>query len=287
MSSTAKSWEEALLPPSFAFTGEEHPVVQAKRALLPELDPIRPHPEPGPIVRPRHHRQFGVLLGDARKASFEFAWVGERPRLVRGPGADLAVARPRGEIGVGLVIGDERDDAFDADLPLQRFPVKAQRCMRVRGQLLGLAALEIGVKYEAPRIRPLQQHRTQRGDAVAGRCGERHCFGQWLASGGPLEPAFKWRKRLLFGDFIAHPRDISIGAPPAPLPAYSDATSRATALIGGGALPISASSAARVTRIAAASAETIRSIAADTCCCQGASGSGVRQLPAKGRSSAT
>ena len=68
------------------------PVVQAERAVLPELDQQRLQAEARPVRRPRHladdvpGREFGDALLQ-REAALE------RPRLVRRPGADLAAAR--------------------------------------------------------------------------------------------------------------------------------------------------------------------------------------------------
>jgi len=47
---------QALLAPRFSVTGEEHPVMQPERPLLPELDTIWPAPEsrtnwPGAVRR--------------------------------------------------------------------------------------------------------------------------------------------------------------------------------------------------------------------------------------------
>ncbi len=45
-------------------------------------------------------------------------------RLLAGPGADLRLLGPGGEIGVGLGVGHRRHVAADADLTAQRLPVK-------------------------------------------------------------------------------------------------------------------------------------------------------------------
>ena len=127
--------------------------MQPERPLLPELEPLRPHAKARPVRRPRHAAPPAYLSRNSAKRASSSARLGERARLVRGPGADLAVARPAGEIGVGLRRGGRRDRALDADLAAQRLPVKAQRRARVGGQLLGLAAFEVGVEDEAVRDR--------------------------------------------------------------------------------------------------------------------------------------
>src|SRR6266571_1234411 len=98
--------------------------MQPKRLLLPELDAPGDQPEPRPARRPRYGL-LGILPGEHRKAVFESGAAFQRPRLVRGPGADLAVALAAREIGIGLVRGNRPDVALDADLPGQRLPVKA------------------------------------------------------------------------------------------------------------------------------------------------------------------
>src|ERR1700676_2693759 len=105
--------------------------MQPKRPLLPELDPPRGYPEPRPRRRPRYDGPLGILPGERLKALFERRTARERPRLVGRPGADLAVAQPGREIGIGLLLGNRRDHTLDADLPGQGFPVKAQRRVRV------------------------------------------------------------------------------------------------------------------------------------------------------------
>src|SRR5260370_27421352 len=110
------------------------------RPFLPEFDPRWAHPEAGPIRRPRYRGALGILPAEHREAAFQRLAAVERPRLVGGPGADPAVARPGREIGVGLAVGDRCSRALDANLSAQRLPVKAQRRPRVGEQLLRLAA---------------------------------------------------------------------------------------------------------------------------------------------------
>ncbi len=93
------------MPARSALADEHEPIMQPKRPLLPELDPLGRDAEARPVGRPRHDRLVGILPGELGKAPFERLAAVERPRLVGGPGADLAVARPRREIGVGLVVG--------------------------------------------------------------------------------------------------------------------------------------------------------------------------------------
>src|ERR1700747_1834646 len=98
--------------------------MQPKGPLLPELYALRDQPEAGPIWRPRD----GLVAKALRKlahTSFELGAARERLRLIGGPGADLAIARSRREIGVRLRVVDQFYDTFDAHLAIQRFPQKA------------------------------------------------------------------------------------------------------------------------------------------------------------------
>src|SRR5437899_1406779 len=127
--------------------------MQPKRPFLPELDALRHDAEARPKRRPRHlglAKAAGKLLDPA----LEHAAAGERARLVRGPGADLTVARPAGEIGVRLVIRDLFDGALDANLSVQRLPQKAERGTRVAEQLRRFSAFEIGVEDEPALVEP-------------------------------------------------------------------------------------------------------------------------------------
>ena len=82
---------EPRAPPSRPLAGEENPVVQAKRAIVPELDRDGRDPESGPIWRARH-------LADQKPGGlrcnrfFEREAAFERARLLARPGTDAAVA---------------------------------------------------------------------------------------------------------------------------------------------------------------------------------------------------
>src|SRR4051794_27252711 len=81
------------LPPSLALAHEDDTVMQPERPFLPELEPLRPHPIARPVFRTRHLLLVGISVAEFREARFEHGAAGERARLRRGPGADLAVAR--------------------------------------------------------------------------------------------------------------------------------------------------------------------------------------------------
>src|SRR5205823_1594951 len=133
--------------PFLAFANKQQAIMQPKRPLLPELYAPGYDPEAGPICRAR----YCTLAKAARirlNPPLELGAVFERARLVRGPGADLAVVRTAGEIGVGFVVRDPLDRTFDTNLPVQRLPQKAQRGFGVGDQLCRFPALEIGVEDE-------------------------------------------------------------------------------------------------------------------------------------------
>src|SRR5437870_4290003 len=132
----ARHWsrEKPFPSPSLAFTGKQQAIMQPERPLLPEFYMMRHDPEPGPICRAR----YCTLAKAARilfNSALELGAAAERARLVRGPGANLAVARPAGEIGVGFVVRDRLDRTFDAHLPVDRLPQQAQRGVGIGAQL--------------------------------------------------------------------------------------------------------------------------------------------------------
>src|SRR5690348_14941781 len=104
--------------------------MQPKWPFLPEFDSLRGDPKPGPVLRPRHIA-LAKMPGKLVDPPLELGAAGEGSRLVRGPGADLAVPRPAGEIGVRLRVVDRFDNALDAHLPVQRLPQKAQCRVRI------------------------------------------------------------------------------------------------------------------------------------------------------------
>ena len=79
-------------------------------------------------------------------------------RLLARPGADLAAARPRLEIIVGLAVSDDRDRTADPNLASEALPVEQRRRLAARQDGSALGAVEIGVEDEAPLIPGLQQH---------------------------------------------------------------------------------------------------------------------------------
>src|SRR5581483_8726311 len=90
-------------------------VVQAERLVLPELDQQRLQAKARPVRRPRY-RSDQVFRGVLGHALFQREAALERPRLVGRPGAELAAALARGEIGVRLLGRRLRDAAFQPNL---------------------------------------------------------------------------------------------------------------------------------------------------------------------------
>jgi hypothetical protein len=66
----------------------------------------------------------GIFLLEMREATFQVGSVGQRPRLVGGPGTEAGNAVAGGVIGVGFSIGHALNGALDADLAAQGFPVE-------------------------------------------------------------------------------------------------------------------------------------------------------------------
>src|SRR4051794_10670811 len=100
LSSTSRC--QALDPPAIAATVTFYPgahvaqpVVQPAGPALPELEQLRPHPEPAPARRARHRlraafRVAGLELGDP---GLEHLAARDHPALRRGQGPDLAAVR--------------------------------------------------------------------------------------------------------------------------------------------------------------------------------------------------
>ena len=112
----------------------------------------------------------------------------QRLRLLRRPRAELAAARARGEVGVGLGVADDLDRALDPHLHAVAHarPVEQQRRMRIGLQFAALAAVEVGVEDEAARVEGLEQHGARRRPRVERGGGDRHRGAVGFAGGGGL-----------------------------------------------------------------------------------------------------
>src|SRR3546814_5211049 len=88
------------VPPDAALALEQAALMQAMFAVLPEFDALRRDAKSRPVRRTRHRPALEpqadlVIAGHEQVARFQ------RTRLVRRPCAQLAVAAPGREIGVG------------------------------------------------------------------------------------------------------------------------------------------------------------------------------------------
>ena len=88
-------------PRAAALAAVDEAVVQAVGAALPELDLDRDHAVAAPVRRARN-LALAIVGLDLREAAVEVAAAGDDRALIRGPGADLAAARPRRKVRVAL-----------------------------------------------------------------------------------------------------------------------------------------------------------------------------------------
>src|SRR5436190_19294005 len=99
--------------------------------------------------------------------------------------AQLALARARREILIGLLRGNSRHDTFNTDLIVEFLPVKDQGRGWIVVQLVRLATVIVGKEDEAVFVHLLQQHHARRWFAVGTHRGDRHSFSKrntWSAS---------------------------------------------------------------------------------------------------------
>jgi hypothetical protein len=183
----------ALLPRA----AEDDAIVQTECAVAPEFDIHRFDTKAGPVRRARDlaEPELGDITGHGllqRKPALQ------RARLLRGPGADAAVAGARLEIGVGLGVADNRDGPANPDLPAQALPVEQHCGLALAEQFLALLALGVGVEDEAIGIVALEQDHADIGQALGIDRRERHAVGiVGLGAPGLLEPFGKQRKRRI------------------------------------------------------------------------------------------
>ena len=141
-------------------------LVQAVFGAVPELDPLRLHAQAGPARRARHVAAVEFGSASLRRCFERLARV-QRLRLLRRPCTELAAARARGEIGIGLGVVDDFHRALDPHLHALAHPrpVEQQRGLRIGLQFAALAAVEVGVEDEAAGIERLEQDGARRGPA--------------------------------------------------------------------------------------------------------------------------
>ena len=155
----------------------------AEGLLLPELDALRHDAAAGPEGRARHGAER-IAQGHPGAGLLEFVIALHGPRLLRSPGADLAQARPGGEVGVGLGVGHALDRAADAHLAAEGIPVEAELGAGIGLEVGGLGALQVGIEDEAALVGVLEQHHAHRGAPPGVGRGQGH--GGGLLQAAPL-----------------------------------------------------------------------------------------------------
>lgn len=98
--------------------------MKSARATLPELDLLMPHEIAAPMRRPRY--LIGKSSFNLSHHCFERRPAGKGARLLTGPGTDLAIAWPGGEISIGLGIRQMLNLTNNANLPLKIVPDQAE-----------------------------------------------------------------------------------------------------------------------------------------------------------------
>jgi hypothetical protein len=180
-------------------------LMQAELRAVPELDATRHHAQPTPAFRSRHIAAGKTRFGGGH-ARIEFLARGQGARLQRRPRADLAHARARGEVGIGLAVADTLHTALDAHLDArftQAAPQEQQRHLRVGLQLAALVAVQVGIEHETAFVEGLEQYRACRGTPAAVGGGHGHRVGfEFGTALGFLVQGGKGRQR--FGMEIGH-----------------------------------------------------------------------------------
>src|SRR4051794_29943224 len=132
--------------------------MEAVAAALPELDGLRHDAQATPV---RRSGDVLALLGDLRPRLLERLARRDDLRLRAGRRADARGDRPRGPVGVGLLVADALDGAGDDHLALQPHPGEHGARARVRERLAALAGFEVRVEGKAALVDPAQQHRAR------------------------------------------------------------------------------------------------------------------------------
>jgi len=148
------------------------PVMQARRAALPELHARGQQTVAAPVRRAR--RRVAKALAVFGFARFERGAVGHFAALLGGPGAQPRAERARVVVGVALLLRNLFHHALDAHLALQPDPVEEQRRMGVGGQFRALVAGVVGEEGEAALVQVLEQHDAGGRLALRVDGGERH-----------------------------------------------------------------------------------------------------------------
>src|SRR5512134_3013026 len=154
-------WGQALDPPAMAVAGVAEAIVHAVVAALPELDRLGLEEVAAPVLRPGDILAV-ELAHQLGEALFQLLAL-DGPALGGCVRPDLALTRPRGEVGVGLAVREPLDRAADAHLPVELAPVEDQCRPRVGGELAALDALVVREEAEALGGEPLEQDHPRVG----------------------------------------------------------------------------------------------------------------------------
>ena len=186
---------EPLDQPGPVFAAIAEAVVQAVVAVLPELVDRRRETHPSPERRPRD--VVRIALANRLPARLEVCPAADRLALTGRPGAELARARPRREIHVGLGRLDLRDLALDADLSTDRVPVEDERTSWVLAEVARLPALVVRVEDEPAPVHSAEEDHPRRGETIGACGGEHDRVGHRHAAGAcTLEPHVELAKRV-------------------------------------------------------------------------------------------
>src|SRR5437016_4220485 len=142
------SRREPFAPPSAASVGTvTHPVVKTIGAPLPAFELVDSDDEPTPERRQREIPAREPRL-DLGHPPLELV-PADNVALRRRPRAHAMTARAAVPVARSIDVGDPRDRADDAHLPLLFAPVEYQRRARVGGELRPLRALQVREEHEA------------------------------------------------------------------------------------------------------------------------------------------
>src|ERR1700681_3966423 len=142
--------------PAFAVSQVEMPLMETIGHPLPELDSLRPHAEPRPVLRPRDGLPLEFLFvfcDPFIESGRRLKWLA----LPRGPRSNLTASFTSSEVGISLFIRNLRDPAFDSNLDREGGPVEAERCSGVRDQLSPFFSIVAGVENESALVERLEQ----------------------------------------------------------------------------------------------------------------------------------
>src|SRR5262245_14612397 len=121
--------------------------METEVARAPELDTVGSEAEAAPVGRKCHGSALESRL-HLVKMPHQLLAGAQRRTLLRGPGAELALARTRREIRLRFLACDRDRGSFDAHLGVERRPVKTESRPGIGRELGGLAAAQIREERE-------------------------------------------------------------------------------------------------------------------------------------------